>query len=1438
MKRTTIFVVLAATLLVGMAIAASVSSPMLRDRVTQTSIGWFGNITQQHIARTLGTSAPFETTAQSGNSSIADDLDVLRRQVMQHDKPTRTDAKPISNDTDYENIALQHIAQTHGLPAEELIVGSKVRRHLRMIDRKVWKMNILMEKWNLNKGPEPMYEVFIDMDGSILDNDEFSDLKAQDQRAHREKYGKLRPSLYDHLQSMQPNEMLRVIIDVKGIDSKGIEKEVLSKYLNIEIINYTDSLVRGKYPNFSTERYPNSVRFGLTSVTIKDGELNRTEIRKIEKEIHAAKKEAYALKEKPLIDYLTAKGYDARGSSGIPSVYATLPKEEIIVLQERDDVFLIWRSIKYELQINTAVPTIRANEVWSEGFDGTGVKIAIVEPDGVDFSNPHLHGYMRPGQTDVGSHATQCAGVAASDNSTFRGVAYNATILSANADSLWDYDLIDAAEWAIAEGAEVLSCSVGRDTGLEMDRLDRFFDKAVYENHRSVVIPSGNSYGNVTSPGLGWNVMTVGGIDDGNNADWSDDDIDPQSGYIDPPETDRNKPEVCAVSMPIRSTETEEYFNENGAWITKLPWLYTGTSYAAPAVAGEIALLSQCFIAPPETLKAVVMASAIHNTYNDTIDDKEGVGTVDVSEGWKIIYGYEEPHAGNCSVLPYTSMPVYFNAVKGEKVRFAISWCSHTDWDNNESYDVLETNFSLYIYDSQNNRVGYSISNDNSYEVVDFTAPVSGEYVASTTHWEGDEAEGVGYAWSRISANSDFNCPEGVDDTSDPVQFTDESTGEIASRAWDFDNDGEVDSYEQNPVHYYDYEGVYDVSLAATGSGSSCKEIKYDCVRVGTGSAKRPLVDADFSASPRVGTPPLTVKFNDTSSSEGEINSWKWNFGDGTPLNYERNPQHTYDDIGHYDISLEVTNTDGAKTKEMKFDYIEVRSDVTIYVDTGGWWYEGEPYNPSSTPIDDAVNHASAYATIIVKDGTYHENAAVEVDIMGLTIQSENGPDNCVVQMPCPYCHVFEVTADYTNMVGFTVTGADGSDKAGIYLSNADHCTIYNNVVLNNDWWGIYSWSSDCNTFTSNIVNSNDRSGIYLHSSSNNILTGNTANSNGWHGIDLYSSNHNTLKSNTVNSNYWDGIFLKSSSNNILTSNIVNSNGFYGIDLYSSSNNNTLTSNTVDLNGNGIVLRFSSNSNMLTSNTANSNCWDGIYMDSSSSNTLTSNTVLNNEEHGIELYSSGNGNTLTGNTVNSNYWDGIVLLYSSSNNTLTGNTANSNGWNGICLDYSSNDNTLQSNIMNSNTQYGIYVYHSSNDNLIYNNYFNNTDNAWDNGNNIWDTTKREGTNILGGNYLGGNYWSDYAGEDLDGDGLGDTLLPYNSGGGITNDGDRLPLVLPMCGDIDGDREIDTVDLLILLEYVVTGTSVDVCVGDIDGNGHINSLDVLLLMDKSTIRDIR
>ena len=66
------------------------------------------------------------------------------------------------------------------------------------------------------------------------------------------------------------------------------------------------------------------------------------------------------------------------------------------------------------------------------------------------------------------------------------------------------------------------------------------------------------------------------------------------------------------------------------------------------------------------------------------------------------------------------------------------------------------------------------------------------------------------------------------------VTFTDASTpeGEVSTWEWDFDNNGTVDSYEQNPTHTYDSVGTYTVKLTITGPHGTDTEIKTDYIQV------------------------------------------------------------------------------------------------------------------------------------------------------------------------------------------------------------------------------------------------------------------------------------------------------------------------------------------------------------------------------------------------------------------------------------------------------------------------------------------------------------------------------------------------------------------------------------------------------------------------------
>ena len=123
------------------------------------------------------------------------------------------------------------------------------------------------------------------------------------------------------------------------------------------------------------------------------------------------------------------------------------------------------------------------------------------------------------------------------------------------------------------------------------------------------------------------------------------------------------------------------------------------------------------------------------------------------------------------------------------------------------------------------------------------------------------------------------------------------------SYLWDF-GDGNT-STEINPVHTYQEDGTYVVSLIASnacGDVIITKEIIIISLPV-----------AGFDLSTDSGCVPLEVTFSDASTSN--VDTWQWNFVGGIPAtSTEANPTVTYQTPGSYDVVLYVFNEAGSDT--------------------------------------------------------------------------------------------------------------------------------------------------------------------------------------------------------------------------------------------------------------------------------------------------------------------------------------------------------------------------------------------------------------------------------------------------------------------------------------------------------------------------------------------
>lgn len=87
--------------------------------------------------------------------------------------------------------------------------------------------------------------------------------------------------------------------------------------------------------------------------------------------------------------------------------------------------------------------------------------------------------------------------------------------------------------------------------------------------------------------------------------------------------------------------------------------------------------------------------------------------------------------------------------------------------------------------------------------------------------------------------------------------------------------------------------------------------------------------DAYFFAEELNPVDPLSFQFHDLSYSELPITSWQWNFGDGS-TSTEQNPQHSYDTLGGYLVTLTIASDSCTATFET---WINIGSETCVCPD-------------------------------------------------------------------------------------------------------------------------------------------------------------------------------------------------------------------------------------------------------------------------------------------------------------------------------------------------------------------------------------------------------------------------------------------------------------------------------------------------------------------------
>ncbi len=593
----------------------------------------------------------------------------------------------------------------------------------------------------------------------------------------------------------------------------------------------------------------------------------------------------------------------------------TVPSEALADLVASDDVAWIDRWSAPEEDVNNAREFHGSNFVESAlGLTGSSLRVEVLD-GGCDLTHPDLANHVVHGSMVVGSHGTACSGIVAGSgagNASARGILPEALLIAAYYSGLSGSRYNHTRELDDPSGsfrAILQTNSWGNSRTTAYTSISQDLDLILFDHEKFSILQSQSNAGNQDSRPQAWakNIISVGGVRHYNTLSEADDAWN-SGASIGPAADGRIKPDLSSF---YDSTLTTDIVGSGGYSSGNYYSSFGGTSGATPIVAGHLGMLMEMWgngvfgnsapAADPfddrphnTTAKALLINTARQWNFSGTGADltrvHQGWGRPDLTGAYNLrdktfVVDESDVLAPLGSTVHTLTVEAGEPALKATMIFRDPPGTTSSALHRINNLDLKVTSPSGTVYWGNNGLLGSMWSSPggsaNAIDTVEnvyvqnpeagaWSVEVIATEVLVDTHVE-TGATDADYALVVTGATAGPPAAPVAGFVATPltgfapldVAFTDQSSGSVDTRAWDFGDGGSATV--SAPVHTYTAPGTYTVSLSVTGPGGSDALSRTDYITV------QVLTVPDAPSGLTAGNPTaneIDLSWSDNSSSE------------------------------------------------------------------------------------------------------------------------------------------------------------------------------------------------------------------------------------------------------------------------------------------------------------------------------------------------------------------------------------------------------------------------------------------------------------------------------------------------------------------------------------------------------------------------------------------